>query len=619
MNTIRVKATGSALVGSVSLLAVAGAVLGACGSKGSAGATATDGSVAGDDGGEGSSGVGASSGASSGAGASSGSASSGAGASSGGSSSDGGASSSSGSTGIDGGDGAAPYDYSVYQHHKNGTRNGLYIDPMLTWTPGADGGTGTGNAVTTHVLTMSEFPGAVQTAYMGTTSTGIYAQPLYVENGPGGAPAFVVATELNHVTTYNATTGAILWDNGPSSTITYGDPVVSGLPCGNITPIGITGTPIIDYSSGEGVIYFDAMTSATPNAKHMVWAVKVADGSPLPNWPVDVSAKVTDFNSPYQNQRGALQFVNGTLYVPYGGLNGDCIDLSEPYYGWVVAIPASNPQQPTSWHTAANRGGIWGPGALPTDGTYVYPVTGNTSASGTTGFTAPSTWGGGEAVIRLGAGATFSGMAADYYTPSNWATLDDGDTDLGGASEVLFDLAVPGGTTMHLVGVGGKDSNFYILDRDNLGGLGKELFKATLATNQFKGAPAAYTTKKGTYVAFHVEGGSGSGCSQGGNLVVIKVTPGSGTANPTAAVAWCSVETGLGSPIVTTTDGTSDAIVWDANNHLYAYDGDTGVKLFNGANTEMDTSIQGWNTPIAIGVGRLAVLVNGELFVFSAP
>ncbi len=524
--------------------------------------------------------------------------------------SDAGATDASASEGGGSQDAAVAYEPSVYQHHKNGTRNGLYIDPVLT----------AGHVATTHVVT--GFTGSVATDFMGTTSTNIYAQPLYVVNGPGGNAAFVVATELNHVTTYNATTGAVLWDKGPS---TYGNPVGSGLPCGSITPLGITGTPFIDYSSGTGVIYFDAMTNVMTDsgqvAKHMVWAVNVEDGSALPNWPVDVSATVESFTSNYQNQRGALQLVNGILYVPYGGLNGDCLDSMHPYYGWVVGFPLKNPQHPTGWHTSAPKGGIWGPGSLPTDGTSVFPVTGNTAANG-------NTWGGGEAVIRLGAGPTFSNATADYYAPTNWKSLDNSDSDLGGASEVLFDM--PGTSKPHLVGVGGKDSNFYILNRDNLGGIGPmagpgtELFKGAFATNEFKGAPAAYTTSKGTYVAFHVEGGTGAGCASPtkGNLVAVRVTAGAGGANPTAAVAWCSVENGLGSPMVTTTDGTgtSSAVVWDANDHLWAYDGDTGMKLFAGsAKTQMTTAIDGWNTPIAIGGGRIAVLVNGQLYVFTAP
>jgi hypothetical protein len=483
-------------------------------------------------------------------------------------------------------DSGVAYDPSVYQHHKNGTRNGLYIDPVLT--SGA-----TGHAATMHVL-----PGV-----MGSVSTNVYAQPLYLENGPNGKEAFIVATESNHVTALDAQTGAVIWDKGPS---TYLPQVTGGLPCGDINPLGITGTPFIS----NNVIYFDAMTTADGNAtlKHMVYAVKVADGTVLPNWPVDVSAKVAGFNSSHQNQRGALQFVNGVLYVPYGGHDGDC----DPYFGWVVGFPISNPQSPTGWHTAGARGGIWGPGALPTDGTSVFPITGNTNIAG-------DTWSGGEAVIRLAAGPKFSGATADYYAPANWKALDNSDADLGGASEVIFDM--PGASTPHLIAAGGKDATFYLLNRDNLGGVGHELLKQEVATNQIKGAPAVYTTKLGTYIAFHIEGGRGVACpgtpAPGGNLVAVKIT--AGAAGFTAKVAWCSSETGLASPMVTTTDGASDAIVWDANDHLWAYDGDTGTKLFTGTKTQMGTAIQGWNTPIAAGKGRIAVAVNGALYLFQAP
>jgi hypothetical protein len=488
---------------------------------------------------------------------------------------------------------AGAYDPSVYQHHKNGNRNGVYIDPVLT--SGA-----MGNAATMHVL-----PG-----FMGTMTTASYAQPLYVEKGVGGAETFIVATEANHVTAFNATTGATLWDQGPT---TYEPQVTGGLSCaGDINPLGITGTPFIDPASpinnGAGVIYFDAMTTTNGNTtvKHLVYAVKLSDGTVLPNWPVDVGAKFSTFASKAQNQRGALQFLNGVLYVPYGGLDGDC----GPYFGWVIGFPASNPQNPTAWHTMAPQGGIWGPGSLPTDGTSLFPVTGNT-ARGTT------TWGGGEAVIRLGAGPTFSGATADYYAPMAWQTMDTDDADLGGASELLVDL--PGTSTPHLVVAGGKDSNLYILNRDNLGGIGAQLFMQSMATNQFKGAPVTYTTAKGTYVAFHVEGGTGTGCGGAtqGNMVAIKIT--GGTGKPTASVAWCSSDNNLASPIVTTTDGTADAIVWNANDHLWGYDGDTGAKLFTDANTEMSATIQTWNTPIAIGKGRIAVAVNGQIYVFSAP
>ena len=473
-------------------------------------------------------------------------------------------------------------DPSVYQHHRNGSRDGVYVDPVFTTTA----------AATTHVLS----------AFLGTVTTEVNAQPLYVENGPGGVEAFVVATENNHVTTYDATTGAILWDQGPA---TYGNPAngfaLAQLTCGTVNPLGITGTPFIDI--GSRTIFFDAMTMSADNVgfRHLVYAVKLDDGTVLPDWPVDVQATVPGFQSIYQNQRGALQLVNGVLYVPYGGLNGDCGN----YHGRVIGFPVDDPQSPTGWQTAASKGGIWGTGALPTDGTSVFPITGNT-------VTTDGTWGGGEAVFRLGAGPTFSGDSADYYYPTLWQSLDANDLDLGGASDVLFDM--PGAPYPHLVAVGGKDGNLYVLNRDNLGGMGAELLMAPVADNEIKGAPAVYTTALGTYVAFHVEGGTGVSCpaSQGGNLVVVQVTQ-----SPMAArTAWCSKQGDLASPMVTTTDGTSNPIVWDADYRLYGWDGDTGAVVVDGTMTKMSSAIQGWNTPID-AKGRMAVGVYGQLYIFT--
>ncbi len=547
------------------------------GGSSSGGVSGSSGGVSGSSGGvSGSSGAGGSSG-SSGGGGSGGGSSSGAGGSSSGTSSGSGS-----GGGVDSGpnDGGLAVDPSVYQHHRNGTRDGLYVDPVFTQTA----------AVTTHVLA----------GFLGTVTTTIYAQPLYVENGPGGVEAFVVATEDNHVTAYNATTDAILWDQGPTI---LGACATKNPPGGSVgsTDIGITGTPYIDIASRT--IFVDAMTTPDSSATfhHKVFALSLDTGDVEPNWPVDLNTALSGFNSGTQNQRGALQFLNGVLYVPYGGYDGD----KGTYYGSVVGFPVASPQTPMWWHTTALKGGIWGPGALPTDGTSLFPVTGNTT--GTSG-----TWGGGEAVIRLAPGPTFSGKTADYYAPTNWQDLDTNDRDLGGASEVLLDM--PGAQYPHLVVAGGKDGNLYVLNRDNLGGVGGELLVAPVSSSQVKGAPAAYTTALGTYVAFHIEGGTGAACPAGqkGNLVVMKITQ-----SPMAAkTIWCSMQTDLASPMVTTTDGSSNPIVWNADAALYGWNGDTGAVIVSGANTKMSTAVQKWNTPIA-AKGRIVVGVNGQLYVFT--
>jgi hypothetical protein len=575
----------------LALASIALAALTACGNSSSSSTPPADGGGGGSGSGSGGSsggGSGSSSGGGSGSSSGGGSGSSSGGGS--GSSSGGGSGSSSGSAADSGTDGGPPaFDPSVYQHHRNGTRDGLYIDPVFTQTA----------AKTTHVLTN----------FVGTVSTTVYAQPLYVLNGPSGTEAFLVATEDNNVTTYNATTGAIIWNVGPSIIGQYATKNPPGGSVGS-THIGITGTPYIDI--GSRTIFFDAMTTPDNSATyhHKVFALNLDTGAAATNWPadgVDVDAALASqpaganaFSSGVQNQRGALQFLNGVLYVPYGGYDGD----GGNYYGSVVGFPVATPQTPTWWHTTALRGGVWGPGALPTDGTSIFPITGNTSTNGT--------WGGGEAVIRLGAGPTFSGNTADYYAPSNWQDLDNGDVDLGGASEVLFDM--PGATNPHLVAAGGKDGNLYILNRDNLGGIGGELLKTSMSGSQIKGALAAYTTALGTYVAFHIEGGTGSNCpaNEGGNLVVAQITQ-----SPIAAkTVWCAAQTGLGSPMITTTDGTSNPIVWAASNALYGWNGDTGALIVGGTTTQMSGGVQGWNGPIN-AKGRMAVGVNGQLYVFT--
>jgi outer membrane protein assembly factor BamB len=65
----------------------------------------------------------------------------------------------------------------------------------------------------------------------------------------------LVASEDDIVQAFDATTGKELWRRS------LGRPVpASSLPCGNINPVGITGTPVIDPATQA--IYFDADVEA---------------------------------------------------------------------------------------------------------------------------------------------------------------------------------------------------------------------------------------------------------------------------------------------------------------------------------------------------------------------
>src|SRR5262245_6317870 len=96
--------------------------------------------------------------------------------------------------------------------------------------------------------------------------------------------------------------------------------------------------------------------------------------------------------------------------------------------------------------------------------------------------------------------------------------------------------------------------------------------------------------------------GAGVGCPGGaGDLVAIRIAA---SAPPQIAVAWCARQNGRGSPIVTTTDGRSDAIVWavgaESSNRLNGFDGDTGQVVYGGGGSaEALSNVRRFSTPIA--------------------
>jgi hypothetical protein len=139
------------------------------------------------------------------------------------------------------------------------------------------------------------------------------------------------------------------------------------------------------------------------------------------------------------------------------------------YHGWVVGVPINNPAGVTAWATTAIGVGIWGHGGVASDGTNMFVVTGNT-------FNTGGIWSGGEAIIRLQAGPLWTGQPTDYWAPTNWLSLDNSDSDLGGVSATVID--VPGATPSQLVLALGKDGNAYLVNRNNLGGIASHVAQA---------------------------------------------------------------------------------------------------------------------------------------------
>src|SRR5947208_9349969 len=136
----------------------------------------------------------------------------------------------------------------VTQEHNNPSRDGVYIDPAFTPSAAA-------NLIR-------------DLGFDGTISGNVYAQPLYIEGGPNG-PMIIAVTESNNVYALNATTGAVIW---PRTDI--GTPAPSGSPCpGNIIPVGITGTPVVDL--GARSLFFDKVIRAN-ELDHVIYCVTVS-------------------------------------------------------------------------------------------------------------------------------------------------------------------------------------------------------------------------------------------------------------------------------------------------------------------------------------------------------
>jgi outer membrane protein assembly factor BamB len=267
----------------------------------------------------------------------------------------------------------------------------------------------------------------------------VYAQPL-IANG-----RIYVATENNTVYAFT-TSGRKLWQRH------LGQPVAGGqLPCGNIDPSGITGAPVI---SGNKIY---AVAFLHNGLHHVLFGLRVSNGH------IAVRANVDTANRQVQQERGALLAAGGRIYIPYGGLFGDC----GTYHGYVVSTTTSGRHR-TAFRDPAGQAGIWAPAGLSEQSRTLLVSTANGN-SGTLGFE--------NAVIRLSLGL----RRQAFWAPTDWRALSAGDVD----ESSLAPLPVSGGRVFQI----GKDGVGYLLGH-RLGGVGGQQFGARVCRGGAFGADA---------------------------------------------------------------------------------------------------------------------------------
>jgi outer membrane protein assembly factor BamB len=307
------------------------------------------------------------------------------------------------------------------------------------------------NARTGYLAGLAD-PARLTRAWSSRLDGAVYGEPLVVGD------RVLVATENDSLYALSLRSGQIQWHTR------VGEPVpLSSLPCGNIDPLGITGTPV--YDPATGLLF--AVAEVTGPA-HLLVGVDAATGKIRVRRRVDPPG----MDVPPHQQRAALALSAGKVYVAYGGLLGDCGD----YRGRVVASSTDGRGPLLAFQVPTRReAGIWGASgpAVNARGELLVSV-GNGAATG-------GAWDRSDSVLRLAPDLRL----ADGFAPRQWPADNAADADLGSMGPVLL----PGG----LVFAAGKSGLGYLLRADQLGGVGGQLVERPVCS-AFGGSAAVGST-----------------------------------------------------------------------------------------------------------------------------
>ena len=354
-------------------------------------------------------------------------------------------------------------------------------------------------------------------AWKSAVDADVYASPLIVEGH------VIAATENNTVYSLDVFTGSVIWKNH------LGDPVAaSSLPCGDIGPVsGITGTPAVDPATGR--LYVVAFLQGD---HHVLYSLNLVDGSVVFRQDIDPVGSTPSA----QQQRGALAIASGRVYVPFGGLFGDC----GQYHGYVVAAPLAGGQAFAYRVPSAREAGIWSAmGATVDPAGNVYVVSGNGAPADGFDYS--------NSVIELSPDLAVK----SYFAPSDWRSLSASDTDLGALGATVLPAA-------GLVLAVGKDGVAYLLAAGQLGGIGGQKARMQLCGGAYGGTAWSATT---VYVP----------CVDG--LYAVSVA-----APASISVLWHNANVRSASPIL------AAGAVWAIDPHsatLFAVDATTGAVRYS--------------------------------------